>query len=204
MPLLLPGKAAPSKPGDPPQPWNRTSVTAHISQNPSPYNEKASGGPWAGMPLKDRLNHFNLSPLLILPTRWPQCWAHLGERTAPPGKTFTKMGSAISRTVGMLPAQTVPVVKLRLPLGPPGADLTCANASEPSAPKAEPPPQYCAHLQLGVWPHGLSLSTYPSPPHWAVPEVSGLGNPAAGTQVHRGGAAGPVKGPCTRTCPPQC
>nr|XP_019598209.1 PREDICTED: zinc finger protein SNAI3 isoform X1 [Rhinolophus sinicus] len=86
VPLLLPDKAAPPTPGDPAQPWDHTSIITCISL-PLPRNEEARGAfqpdplevsrvdPWAGrgpsVPLKDSLNHLNLPPLLVLPTRWP-------------------------------------------------------------------------------------------------------------------------------------
>ncbi|KAI5276892.1 zinc finger protein SNAI3 [Manis pentadactyla] len=86
VPLLLPDRDAPSTPGDPPWPWNRTSVITHISR-PPPHDEEAWGlagpGPLevgladlrAGLapsvPLTDRLKHLGLPPLLVLPTRWP-------------------------------------------------------------------------------------------------------------------------------------
>ncbi|XP_020029126.1 zinc finger protein SNAI3 isoform X2 [Castor canadensis] len=87
VPLHPPDKEAPSSPGDPPQPCDRTSTIAHISLPFLPHHEEALGssGPdplqmsWASpragctpsVPLKDSLNHFNLPPLLLLPTRWP-------------------------------------------------------------------------------------------------------------------------------------
>ncbi|KAB0404689.1 hypothetical protein E2I00_019647, partial [Balaenoptera physalus] len=89
VPLVLPDKAAPSTPGDPPRPWDFTSVVAHVSL-PLPTflcNEEARGasgpdplevsladpraGRAPGAPLRDSLNHLNLPPLLALPTRWP-------------------------------------------------------------------------------------------------------------------------------------
>uniref|UniRef100_A0A9L0R698 Snail family transcriptional repressor 3 n=1 Tax=Equus caballus TaxID=9796 RepID=A0A9L0R698_HORSE len=86
VPLLLPDKAAPATPAGPARPWDCTSVVARISL-PLPLNREARGvsGPdplevswaesragWApSVPLKDSLNHLNLPPLLVLPTRWP-------------------------------------------------------------------------------------------------------------------------------------
>ncbi|KAJ8785941.1 hypothetical protein J1605_006901 [Eschrichtius robustus] len=89
VPLVLPDKAAPSTPGDPPRPWDFTSVVAHVSL-PLPTflcNEEARGasgpdplevsladpraGRAPGAPLRDSLNHLNLPPLLALTTRWP-------------------------------------------------------------------------------------------------------------------------------------
>ncbi|XP_033702327.1 zinc finger protein SNAI3 isoform X1 [Tursiops truncatus] len=89
VPLVLPDKAAPSTPGDPPRPWDFTSVVAHVSL-PLPTflcNEEARGasgpdplevsladpraGRALGAPLRDSLKHLGLPPLLALPTRWP-------------------------------------------------------------------------------------------------------------------------------------
>ncbi|KAK2489356.1 hypothetical protein MC885_003237 [Smutsia gigantea] len=80
VPLLLPDKAAPSTPGNPPRTWNRTSVVTHISR-PPPHDEEAWGFPGPAplevgladlsVPLKDRLKHLSLPPLLVLPTGWP-------------------------------------------------------------------------------------------------------------------------------------
>ncbi|XP_012321482.1 zinc finger protein SNAI3 isoform X3 [Aotus nancymaae] len=86
VPLLPEDKEAPSVPGDLPQPWDRSSAFACISLPLLPQLEEALGasGPDAlevngvdprgsripSVPLKDSLNHFNLPPLLVLPTRW--------------------------------------------------------------------------------------------------------------------------------------
>ncbi|XP_007125571.2 zinc finger protein SNAI3 [Physeter macrocephalus] len=89
VPLVLPDKAAPSTPGDPPRPWDFTSVVAHVSL-PLPTflcNEEARGasgpdplevspadpraGRAPGAPLRDSLKHLSLPPLLALPTCWP-------------------------------------------------------------------------------------------------------------------------------------
>ncbi|KAM8776357.1 LOW QUALITY PROTEIN: zinc finger protein SNAI3 [Rhynchonycteris naso] len=83
VPLLLPDRAAPPMPGDPAQSWEHTSVITCISlplpearggSEPDPL-EVSLMDPRAGqapcVPLKDSLNHLNLPPLLVLPTRWP-------------------------------------------------------------------------------------------------------------------------------------
>ncbi|EHB15854.1 Zinc finger protein SNAI3, partial [Heterocephalus glaber] len=80
-------KEAPSTPSDLPRPWGRTSAVTCISLPLPPRQEEALGfpgpdapeiglgGPWAArvpsFPLRDSLNHLNLPPLLLLPTRWP-------------------------------------------------------------------------------------------------------------------------------------
>ncbi|XP_035975746.1 zinc finger protein SNAI3 [Halichoerus grypus] len=97
VPLLLPDKAASSTPGDPPWPWDCTSVMARISL-PLPCHEEAWGAsgpdplqispvhPWAGrapsVPLKDSLNQLNLPPRLLLPTRWPPIPGPAGDQAA--------------------------------------------------------------------------------------------------------------------------
>lgn len=94
MPLLLPEKVASSTPGDPPQPWDRTSVIARISL-PLPCHEEAREAPGPdplevgrvhvcasrapSAPLKDSLNHLNLPPLLVLPARWPPTLGPAGD-----------------------------------------------------------------------------------------------------------------------------
>nr|XP_025860679.1 zinc finger protein SNAI3 [Vulpes vulpes] len=94
VPLLLPEKVASSTPGDPPQPWDRTSVIARISL-PLPCHEEAREAPGPdplevgrvhvcasrapSAPLKDSLNHLNLPPLLVLPARWPPTLGPTGD-----------------------------------------------------------------------------------------------------------------------------
>ncbi|XP_055088765.1 zinc finger protein SNAI3 [Symphalangus syndactylus] len=86
VPLLPQDKEAPSVPTDLPQPWDRSSAVSCISLPLLPRIEEALGasGPdalevsrvdprasrAAIVPLKDSLNHLNLPPLLVLPTRW--------------------------------------------------------------------------------------------------------------------------------------
>nr|XP_004666122.2 zinc finger protein SNAI3 [Jaculus jaculus] len=80
-------KEAPSMPCDPPRLWDSTSAIACVSLPLLQQHEEVLGpsgsdlqeiswvGPRAGwapsVPLKDSLNHLNLPPLLMLPTRWP-------------------------------------------------------------------------------------------------------------------------------------
>lgn len=83
VPLLLPDRAAPPISADPAQPWDHTSVVTCISlplpevrgtSEPDPLEVSLMGpcaGQAPGVPLKDSLNHLNLPPLLVLPTRWP-------------------------------------------------------------------------------------------------------------------------------------
>ncbi|XP_033613810.1 zinc finger protein SNAI3 [Fukomys damarensis] len=83
----FPHKEAPSTLSDLPRPWDYTSAVTCISLPLLPHQEEALGfpgpnapeiglgGPWAArapsFPLRDSLNHLNLPPLLLLPTRWP-------------------------------------------------------------------------------------------------------------------------------------
>ena len=89
VPFMLPDKAAPPTSGDPPQPWDFTSVVAHVSlplptflcneeagraSGPGPLEvslEDPRAGRAPSIPLRDSVNHLNLPPLLALPTRWP-------------------------------------------------------------------------------------------------------------------------------------
>lgn len=80
-------KEAASTPRAPPSPQDSTPEGACVSLPLLPHQEEAQGavgshpqetswvGPQAGqapdIPLKDSLNHLNLPPLLVLPTRWP-------------------------------------------------------------------------------------------------------------------------------------
>ncbi|KAM7233919.1 hypothetical protein CapIbe_016055 [Capra ibex] len=89
VPFVLPDKVAPSTSGDSPQPWDFTSVVAHVSlplptflcneeagraSGPGPLEvslEDPRAGRALSAPLRDSVNHLNLPPLLALPTRWP-------------------------------------------------------------------------------------------------------------------------------------
>ncbi|XP_045674928.1 zinc finger protein SNAI3 [Phyllostomus hastatus] len=93
VPLLLPDSMAPPMPGDLAQPWDHISGITCISL-PLPEAQKASEpldpldvslmDPRAArapsIPLKDSLNHLNLPPLLVLPTRWPPILGTDGDR----------------------------------------------------------------------------------------------------------------------------
>ncbi|XP_036608757.1 zinc finger protein SNAI3 [Trichosurus vulpecula] len=86
FPLLLQDRAAPSAASDAPSLWDRKSVIACISL-PLPLNGEVRGTPSPqpleisvvdsldgrapSTPLKDSLNHLNLSPLLDMPKQWP-------------------------------------------------------------------------------------------------------------------------------------
>ncbi|XP_068941662.1 zinc finger protein SNAI3 [Petaurus breviceps papuanus] len=86
FPLLLQDKVQPSAPSDVPSLWDRKSVIACISL-PLPLNGEVRGTTGPGpleisvvdsldgrapsTPLKDSLNHLNLSPLLDVPKQWP-------------------------------------------------------------------------------------------------------------------------------------
>ncbi|XP_057568603.1 zinc finger protein SNAI3 [Hippopotamus amphibius kiboko] len=89
VPLVLPDKAALSTPGDPPQPWDVTSIVAHVTlplptflcheeaqgvSGPDPLEVSlvdARAGQAPSAPLRDSRHHLNLPPMLVLPTRWP-------------------------------------------------------------------------------------------------------------------------------------
>ncbi|XP_062968332.1 zinc finger protein SNAI3 isoform X1 [Cynocephalus volans] len=97
VPLVPPDKAAPSMPGDPPLSWDCTSAISCLSLPLLPRHEEAvrASGPEPleisrvdpqasrapSIPLKDRLNHLNLPPVLVLPTRWPPILGPDGNRT---------------------------------------------------------------------------------------------------------------------------
>ncbi|XP_072492427.1 zinc finger protein SNAI3 [Notamacropus eugenii] len=86
FPLLLEERAAPSASSGAPSLWDRKSVIACISL-PLPLNGEVRGTPSPGpleisvvdsldgrapsAPLKDSLDHLNLSPLLDMPKQWP-------------------------------------------------------------------------------------------------------------------------------------